>query len=330
MSCEILLMTAPSGCSKATFAATPINSYSASANRPPDLLLGANPNAFANGPLDRAGLKRADKEWLAAALNASDTQLAVFSRGRPLMKDGAIVWLAGAAASLAPRATQLFLGIDKGGAAHFAIEANEGFDDFGVFADLRMSAPTISADDLATLGAAKAVFEWHEKNGFCANCATATDIADAGWKRVCPSCSREHFPRVDPVVIMVPVFGERCLLGRQKVWAKGMYSALAGFVEPGESIEEAVARETLEEAGLTVRSVALHSSQPWPFPHSLMIGAICEVESDVERVDQLELESARWFTRDEARALIAGKHPDAFAPPPMAIAHQILKTWSEG
>ena len=294
------------------------------------MIVGTNPNAFANGPLDRAGLKRADQAWLDAALKAPTTQLIVFSRGRPLMKDGAVVWLAGAAAQLAPKATQLFLGVDKDGAAYFALDADEGFDDFGAFADLRMAAPAISADDLATLGAAKAVFEWHEKNGFCANCAAPSRIGDAGWKRVCPSCSREHFPRVDPVVIMVPVFGERCLLGRQKIWAKGMYSALAGFVEPGESIEEAVARETLEEAGLKVSSVTLHSSQPWPFPHSLMIGAICEVDSDAEHIDEIELESARWFSRDEARALIAGTHPDAFAPPPLAIAHQILKTWSEG
>jgi NAD+ diphosphatase len=125
------------------------------------------------------------------------------------------------------------------------------------------------------------------------------------------------------------VHGEKCLLGRQRAWPRGMHSALAGFIEPGEAIEEAVARETLEEAGLRVREVRLHSTQPWPFPHSLMIGAICEVENADEKVDLEELESARWFTRDEARQLIAGKFEGAFCPPPFAIAHQLLKSWSE-
>jgi NAD+ diphosphatase len=154
-------------------------------------------------------------------------------------------------------------------------------------------------------------------------------IVEAGWKRDCPACKAEHFPRVDPVCIMVPTFGDRCFLGRQRPWPRGMHSALAGFIEPGEAIEEAVARETLEEAGLRVREVRMHSTQPWPFPHSLMIGVLCEVENDHETVDTIELESGRWFTREEAKLLIAARHPDYFCPPPFAIAHQLLKTWSE-
>ncbi len=128
---------------------------------------------------------------------------------------------------------------------------------------------------------------------------------------------------------MLPTFGDVCFLGRQRAWPRGMHSALAGFIEPGEAIEEAVARETLEEAGLKVREVRMHSTQPWPFPHSLMIGVLCEVEDDRETVDTTELESGRWFTREEAKLLIAAKHPDAWAPPPFAIAHQLLKTWSQ-
>src|SRR5690606_11730967 len=153
---------------------------------------------------------------------------------------------------------------------------------------------------------AKAVFEWHARNGYCANCGKATLISEAGWKRECPICSAEHFPRVDPVCIMLPVHSERCLLARQRPWPRGMHSALAGVSGPGEASEDRGARETLEEPGPVVRELRLHSTQPWPLPHSLMIGASCEVENDSEPIDAHELESARWCTREEARVLIAG------------------------
>jgi NAD+ diphosphatase len=178
------------------------------------------------------------------------------------------------------------------------------------------------------LGCAKALFDWHRRHRFCANCGAPSELAEAGWKRVCGACQAEHFPRVDPVVIMVPVIGEKCLLGRQRRFPRNMFSALAGFVEPGEAIEEAVARETKEEAGLSVTQVRYHSTQPWPFPSSLMIGCVAEVADDRESVDTEELESARWFTREEAKAMIEGRHPDCACPPPFAIAHQLLKTWA--
>ncbi len=161
-------------------------------------------------------------------------------------------------------------------------------------------------------------------------CGQPSELGDAGWKRVCPSCSAEHFPRTDPVVIMLAVNGERCLVGRQARFPKGMWSALAGFMEPGESIEEAAARELMEEAGLVATKVIYHSSQPWPYPSSLMIGLIAEVADGEATPDQTELEAVRWFTRAEARDLVAGKIEGAFAPPPSAIAHHLIKTWSEG
>ncbi len=302
------------------------------------MLLPHNPNAFTRYPFDRAAHHRRDAAWLGRALAAPGTKLIPFHKQRPFVIDegGAVAlgWLAAHARTGIARAeaTTLFLGLDEGGAAHFAIDVPDAaaLSDLGRFDDLRSFGAILPAADLPLLGTAKSIFEWHARHGFCANCGGASIVVEAGWKRECPACKAEHFPRVDPVVIMVPVIGEKCLLGRQRAWPRGMHSALAGFVEPGETIEEAVARETLEEAGLRVREVMLHSTQPWPFPHSLMIGVICEVVDDHETIDAHELESARWFTRDEARALIAGKHPDAFAPPPFAIAHQLLKTWALG
>ncbi len=295
-----------------------------------------NPNAFTRSPLDRAGHHRRDAAWLDAALAADTTLLIPFHEQRPFVtEEGGVVapgWLgAHARAGIASKdARLLFLGLDKAGAAHFAIDIADPMklDGLGRFDDLRALGPLLSRDDLATLGPAKAVFEWHVKNGYCANCGSPTLVVEAGWKRSCPLCSAEHFPRVDPVCIMLPTFGDKCFLARQKMWPRGMHSALAGFIEPGEAIEEAVARETFEEAGLPVVEVLMHSTQPWPFPHSLMIGVICEVEHDRETVDTFELETGRWFTREEAKLLIAAKHPNAFAPPPFAIAHQLLKTWA--
>jgi NAD+ diphosphatase len=200
----------------------------------------------------------------------------------------------------------------------------------GRFEDLRAIAMRLPGADAAILATAKSLFEWRRRHKFCAACGQPSEVREGGWKRVCPSCQGEHFPRTDPVVIMLPVFGERCLLGRQSIWPKGMFSALAGFLEPGENIEEACAREVMEESGLTALTVRYHSTQPWPYPSSLMIGLIAEVSDDEATPDQTELEEVRWFSRDEAAALLKGELPGTFAPPPMAIAHQILKAWVEG
>ena len=152
---------------------------------------------------------------------------------------------------------------------------------------------------------------------------------DGGWKRKCPACETEHFPRTDPVVIMLPFHGDRCMLGRQEAWPKGMFSALAGFLEPGESIEEACARELFEEAGLRAVKVRYHSTQPWPYPSSLMIGLIAEVENDDAVADQNELDEVRWFTREETRALLRGELPDAKNPSRMSIAANLINAWAE-
>jgi NAD+ diphosphatase len=199
----------------------------------------------------------------------------------------------------------------------------------GRFEDLRGVALRLPAADAAILATAKCMFEWRRKHGFCPNCGQPSVAVDGGWKRICESCRTEHFPRTDPVVIMLPTIGEKCLLGRQAVWPKGMYSALAGFLEPGESIEEACAREVMEEAGLTATSVRYHSTQPWPYPSSLMIGLFAEVSDDNAAPDLTELEEVRWFTRAEIQALLRGELPGVFAPGAMAIAHQLIKAWAE-
>jgi NAD+ diphosphatase len=188
----------------------------------------------------------------------------------------------------------------------------------------------VSAEHLAPLAEAKALLHWHARRHFCSNCGNSTEIVQAGWRRDCTRCKAQHFPRTDPVVIMLAVNGDRCLLGRQSRFVPGMWSCLAGFVEPGETIEEAARRETLEEAGIRCGTVRYFASQPWPFPSSLMIGCHAEAVSHDIVVDHDELEDARWFSRDEAAAMLMRTHPDGLAtPPPMAIAYHILRAWVE-
>jgi NAD+ diphosphatase len=185
--------------------------------------------------------------------------------------------------------------------------------------------------EASTYAAARSLVDWHSRHGFCAYCGGTTEPFRAGWARRCASCSAEHFPRTDPVVIMLAEHEGRALIGRQPGFPPGRYSALAGFVEVGESIEEAVARELWEEAGVRATSVRYLASQPWPFPSSLMMACIAPVESDAITLDTTELEDAKWVSRDDVAASMAGD-PDALfiAPPPFAIAHTLFRRWLAG
>lgn len=193
---------------------------------------------------------------------------------------------------------------------------------------LMTALAAMPAADAALYGIARSLIDWHSRHGFCAQCGQATAIARAGWARACGGCGALHFPRTDPVVIMAVEHGDRVLLGRQPSWPAGRYSTLAGFVEVGESIEEAVAREVMEEAGVRVGGVRYVASQPWPFPSQLMIACIATADGDDLRIDTAELEDAFWATRDEVRAALAGDAGRFIAPPVYAIAHTLLAAWA--
>ncbi|WP_306117426.1 MULTISPECIES: NAD(+) diphosphatase [unclassified Roseitalea] len=187
----------------------------------------------------------------------------------------------------------------------------------------------LDAETLGALAQGAALIAWHRSHRFCSRCGHQSAIADGGYKRVCGHCQAQHFPRTDPVVIMLAVApdGRRCLLGRSPHFPAGMYSCLAGFVEPGETLEDAVRRETEEEAGVRIGQVGYHASQPWPFPHTLMVGCYARALTETITVDD-ELEDARWFERGEIRAMIAGAHPDGLKLPPQgAIASLLIRDW---
>ena len=300
-------------------------------------------NTFAGNPLDRAGDRRNDPAWLAEQEANPEALAMVLWNGAPLIEGEQtprLAWLSLAhARDLSPRG-EVFLGLWNEAPA-FAVELGGSIDPasgpvqgLGQFQDMRTAAALLPGADAAMAGTAKSLFDWAGRHGFCAACGQASDSVCGGWKRLCPACGTEHFPRVDPVVIMLPVYRGGvepvCLLGRQASWPQGRMSALAGFLEPGETIEEACAREIAEEAGLTVSAVRYHSSQPWPFPSQLMIGLIADVTDDNATPDQTELEAVAWVTRKEAADVLAGTHPAIKSPPPFAIAHTLLRAWVDG
>ena len=183
---------------------------------------------------------------------------------------------------------------------------------------------------LGALAQGAALLAWHDSHAFCSRCGSRSEMRSGGYRRVCPACGAEHFPRTDPVAIMLAVTRERCLLGRSPHFTPGMYSALAGFIEPGETIEAAVRREVLEESGIRLDRVVYHASQPWPFPYSLMIGCFGEALNENISFDSEELEDCRWFARDELRAILAGDHSSGIiVPPRAAIAHHLIRAWAE-
>ncbi|MGF1462562.1 MAG: NAD(+) diphosphatase [Maricaulaceae bacterium] len=292
--------------------------------------------AFAGAPLDRCAPKRKDRAWVAEQLAHPQARAVVLHEGDPfILTEGApgFVNQAGLAALTLAEPGVLLLGRDGVGpvlAAPIASREDFPLAPFGAFENMRAAATRLEPQDAALLGHAKSLLGWHAKHLFCAVCGAPTELAEGGAKRSCPACGADHFPRVDPVVIMAIIRGDNVLLGRQNNWPAGMYSCLAGFVEPGETLEEACRRESFEEAGVRIGAVRYALSQPWPFPSSLMVGLMAETEDRTVSLDDQELEDARWFARAEARALLAQTHPVCSIPPPLAIAHQLIKQWALG
>ena len=282
---------------------------------------------FTGGTLDRSERVREDADALGEAVADPRARLLRLTGLDPEADgDGLLVWVSLAAA---PDDSDLvFLGFGEG-VPHFAAVLRGATVSGGRSLAVLRLLDVLRPEEAATYAAARSVVDWHMRHRFCAVCGHPTEPFRAGWARRCGNCHAEHFPRTDPVVIMLAEHQGRALLGRQRAWPLGRYSALAGFVEPGESLEEAVARETLEEAGVRVGRVRYVASQPWPFPSSLMIACIAEAESDALTLDANELEDAIWVTRDEARAALAGEPAPFIAPPPYAIAHTLLSAWVE-
>ncbi len=303
----------------------------------------AHLNTYAGAWLDRAGDQRRDAKWLHQNMMRPDTRFLAMSELKGLLRvDGglSVAWLSIAEVLDAIEAnnTMVYLG-HADDVHHYAIDVGgpetAPMTDRAKYIDVRSAASGCGPEDCNVLATARSLIDWHARHGFCAVCGQPTRMREGGYARKCTSesCGAEHFPRTDPVTIMLVVDGDdRCLLGRQARFPKGNYSALAGFMEPGEASEDAVRREVFEEAGIVVGEVRYHSSQPWPFPSSLMIGCICEATTTEIALDQDELEDARWFTRDEIAAMVENwqGREGLRMPPPFAIAHQLARGWLAG
>ncbi len=288
--------------------------------------------AFAGSRLDRADHIRTDPAAIAALKDWRARLLLLEGLDPVIAEDGMLGW--GTLADADPEADLVFLGLDGDRGCFAQVPPQLGGSTAPANPKIWQAMATLDPAELATYGGARSMVDWHSRHRFCARCGNPTELAKGGWQRNCrnEACKAEHFPRVDPVTIMLVENQGNILLGRQPRFPAGSYSALAGFVEPGESIEEAVAREVFEEAGVRVRDVRYVASQPWPFPSSLMIGCHAFADDPAITIDMTELEDARWFSRGEVedamRAIDAGDSGQAFrAPQRTAVANHLLRWW---
>jgi NAD+ diphosphatase len=308
---------------------------------------------FGGSHLDRAAELRGDAEALRAGQAHPQSRAIVLWRGKPLVRTARPAQLLRLPMDhpvLAEASTDVVLLGREDGALRFAVSIDDwtpqdqdlsklnqfldpteqqhpGLAQGEVFAELRRIMTWLSPRDAELAATARAIFEWHRIHRFCARCGADSDMAMAGWQRDCPACGGHHFPRTDPVVIMLITRGNSVLMGRSPAWPEGMYSLLAGFVEPGETLEAAVRREVFEEAGIEVGEVRYLASQPWPFPASLMFGCRGEALSTEIRIDPVEIEDAIWVTREDIMQAFAGQNPKILPARKGAIAHFLLENW---
>jgi len=299
------------------------------------------PNFYAGGPIDRMAHLRRDAAWVASRLTDPTTRILPVWRLQSLVVAGSApsaAWLTpGLAASLLDGRDIAFLG-DVESVAYFAVELSQLDDpapvtslaEAATFADLRTVGPLMSRAEGALLAYARGLMNWHARHRFCGVCGSPTESAEAGHVRRCTNtaCGASHFPRTDPAVIMLVHDGDRVLLGRQAAWPPGMHSVLAGFVEPGESLEDTVRREVLEEVGIVVNDVRYHSSQPWPFPASIMLGFTARARDTELKIDQDEIETAAWYTRDDLRR--SPENETFRLPRRDSIARRLVEDWLAG
>ena len=309
---------------------------------------------FGGAGLDRAGELRSNEAGLQAARQHPDARCAVLWRGKVLVSGAdrdrlCLLPLTHPAVSQSAE-SPLLLGMVDGGAPRFAVDVSAWVPDGQdistvgaffdpseqhlpgmaadeVFVELRRIMVRLSHQDAELAATAKAILGWHVTHGFCARCGSPTQIAQGGWQRHCPNCSASHFPRTDPVVIMLITHGDDVLMGRSPGWPEGMYSLLAGFIDPGETVEAAVRREVMEEAGVPVGPVRYLASQPWPFPSSLMLGCAGEALARDITIDPVEIEAAMWVSRQEMMQAFSGDHPQIKPARKGAIARFLLEMW---
>ena len=295
-------------------------------------------HVFAGNPLDRGEVERRDEEWLTVQANdPASLMLPMWQLNVPVSSDQTLIWLnVDDLQRLKVDAAPVFLGrLD--GRSHFvvdvsAVERGNIEKDGLSFEDARTTAEYLSGPESGIVAQARAQLSWHGRHGFCAVCGHPTGIARGGQVRRCAGCGTEHYPRTDPVIITVVHDGDRCLLGqsRGRLVAMRRYSALAGFMDQGECIEEAVAREVMEESGIQVGAVRYHSSQPWPFPSSLMIGCHADAATTDIHFDSEEMADVQWFSRDEVRLALEERSEILAIPGPTAIAHHLIRSWAMG
>lgn len=296
---------------------------------------------YAGNPLDRGDRERRDEEWLRDRAKDPTSRFLPIWENTVMVSEGpeqGLGWLGlEDIERLGIEVEGIFLGL-RDGAAHFTVDitanesASQSLRDSSewAFEDTRAVTELIPAADSGIVAQARAQVNWHNRHGFCSVCGHPTEMKRGGHMRRCENCNTQHFPRTDPVVITAVTDGDRCLLGQSKgrLQAMNRYSVLAGFMDQGESIEEAVAREIMEESGIQVRNVRYHSSQPWPFPSTLMIGCHADAATTEINMDVGEMADVQWFTRQEILSALAGTNENLALPGPIAIAHHLITAWA--